>query len=356
MATIEKYTTKTGETRYMVRYRKPDHRQTKKRGFATKRDAEAYAATVEVQKLRVLRVADALGRIRVSQLADEWLDRKQIDFETVVAKSIATAWHAREAVLGRKRLTDIDVGAVEAWIAEMRREVVDVDQDGNRVVTKKAAGATVVLRAYGVLAGLLDAAVKARRLSSNPARHRRTCHASKPSDASASTIPRSRRSRPPRSIRRSSGSSHTPVFGGVKRSRCASSTWTSYASASRSPENAVQVEQVHHVGTPKSGEARVSAIPEFLVFGCALIDGRPPGALVFAGDNGGYLLRPKSERGWFDRAVIRSGVPTVTLHDLRHTAASLAISAGVNVKALQRDARARVGGHDSRRVFGPVRR
>ena len=36
MATIEKYTTKTGETRYMVRYRKPDHRQTKKRGFATK--------------------------------------------------------------------------------------------------------------------------------------------------------------------------------------------------------------------------------------------------------------------------------------------------------------------------------
>jgi integrase len=34
--------------------------------------------------------------------------------------------------------------------------------------------------------------------------------------------------------------------------------------------------------------------------------------------------------------VARSGVPRLTPHDLRHTAASLAISAGANVKAVQR--------------------
>ena len=154
----------------MVRYRKPDHRQTKKRGFATKRDAEAYAATVEVQKPPGP-TCRRRSVVSGSQLADEWLDRKQIDLKPSSYKSIATAWHVHvKPYWGRKRLTDIDVGAVEAWIAEMRREVVDVDQDGNRVVTKKAAGATVVPRAYGVPAGLLDAAVKARRLSSNPAR------------------------------------------------------------------------------------------------------------------------------------------------------------------------------------------
>ena len=40
MATIEKYQTRGGATLYRVRYRKPDRKQTQKRGFTTKRDAE----------------------------------------------------------------------------------------------------------------------------------------------------------------------------------------------------------------------------------------------------------------------------------------------------------------------------
>ena len=52
------------------------------------------------------------------------------------------------------RLSDIDLAEVESWIAAMRRK----------------SGATSVIRAYGVLAGILDDAVKARRLRANPAR------------------------------------------------------------------------------------------------------------------------------------------------------------------------------------------
>jgi len=40
--------------------------------------------------------------------------------------------------------------------------------------------------------------------------------------------------------------------------------------------------------------------------------------------------------GWFANAVASSGVPRTTPHDLRHTAASLAVSAGANVKAVQK--------------------
>ncbi|WP_246528063.1 tyrosine-type recombinase/integrase [Pseudarthrobacter albicanus] len=40
--------------------------------------------------------------------------------------------------------------------------------------------------------------------------------------------------------------------------------------------------------------------------------------------------------GWFAGAAKRSRVPRVTPHDLRHTAASFAVSAGANVKAVQR--------------------
>ena len=35
----------------MVRYRTPQQTQTKKRGFKTKRDAQEFAATVEVEKI-----------------------------------------------------------------------------------------------------------------------------------------------------------------------------------------------------------------------------------------------------------------------------------------------------------------
>jgi integrase len=45
---------------------------------------------------------------------------------------------------------------------------------------------------------------------------------------------------------------------------------------------------------------------------------------------------PHPESGWFAKAVITSGVPRVTPHDLTHTAASLAVSAGANVTAVQR--------------------
>jgi integrase len=41
-------------------------------------------------------------------------------------------------------------------------------------------------------------------------------------------------------------------------------------------------------------------------------------------------------RGWLAQAAAATGVPGLTPHELRHTAASLAISAGANVKAVQR--------------------
>lgn len=69
------------------------------------------------------------------------------------------------------------------------------------------------------------------------------------------------------------------------------------------------------------------------------------GDLVFAGRSGTYLPRPKSSGGWFAGAVKRAGVQTITPHDLRHTSASLAISTGVNVLALQR-----MLGHTSAKV------
>jgi integrase len=68
---------------------------------------------------------------------------------------LESAWRIHvEPHWGSARISDIDLAEVESWIATLRRK----------------SGATTVIRSYGVLAGILDDAVKARRLRANPAR------------------------------------------------------------------------------------------------------------------------------------------------------------------------------------------
>jgi integrase len=57
-------------------------------------------------------------------------------------------------------------------------------------------------------------------------------------------------------------------------------------------------------------------------------------ALVFPGRKGGEL--PLGEFRWvFDKAAAAVGLAGLVPHELRHTAASLAVSAGANIKVLQ---------------------
>lgn len=65
--------------------------------------------------------------------------------------------------------------------------------------------------------------------------------------------------------------------------------------------------------------------------------GKAPDDLVFAGVRGGGALRaPIFRHGAFDRAAEPIGIPGLHPHELRHTAASLAIAAGADVKVVQK--------------------
>jgi integrase len=55
--------------------------------------------------------------------------------------------------------------------------------------------------------------------------------------------------------------------------------------------------------------------------------------LVFTQETG-KLLRPDAVTALFTRLVKRTGLPRIRLHGLRHTHASLALSAGVDVKVV----------------------
>jgi integrase len=96
-----------------------------------------------------------------------------------------------------------------------------------------------------------------------------------------------------------------------------------------------------HVGTPKSHQRRSVPYPERLdplvEDACA---GKRPDGLLF-GNGITHMKMDSGDRGWFATAVrhareLDPSIPRLTPHDLRHTAASLAISAGANVKAIQR--------------------
>src|ERR1700751_3248876 len=92
MATISKYQSATGATLYRVRYRTPDNRQTDKRGFATKREAQDFANTIEVAKLRGEYVAASAGKTIIGELGSLWLARQQGHMKPSGYRSYDSAW------------------------------------------------------------------------------------------------------------------------------------------------------------------------------------------------------------------------------------------------------------------------
>lgn len=78
-------------------------------------------------------------------------------------------------------------------------------------------------------------------------------------------------------------------------------------------------------------------IPRSLVDELAVeLAGKTADDLVFTARRGGVLRNLNFRRDVFDQAATASGLDGLTPHELRHTAASLAVSAGANVKAVQR--------------------
>jgi integrase len=90
-------------------------------------------------------------------------------------------------------------------------------------------------------------------------------------------------------------------------------------------------------GTPKNHQHRSVPVPAFLVDLLAeVVHDAAPDDLVFTTWRGKPLRNLNFRRDVFDRAAEDAGLAGLTPHELRHTAASLAVSAGANVKAVQR--------------------
>jgi integrase len=102
-------------------------------------------------------------------------------------------------------------------------------------------------------------------------------------------------------------------------------------------ESVTEVDGVMVFGTLKSHQCRsvpvCRSLAEALAEAC---DGKASADLVFTAPRGGVLKLRNWRRRVFDPPLQAAGLAELTPHGLRHTAASLAVAAGANVKAVQR--------------------
>lgn len=328
LATVEPYATAAGK-RYRVRYRKPDHSQTTKRGFKTKKEAELFLASVELGKAAGTYIDPSSARINVGTLGLGWL-ASQTHLKPSSVAVVESAWRLHvEPAWGRVAVGDVRHSDVQEWIARLSSGV-----EGK----SKPKSPALVHRCYGVLAGILDAAVKDRRIPSNPARG-----VGLPRKVSREHVYLSHQQVD--RLAQAAGDHGTLIrvlaYTGLRWGEASGLRVGDVDFDKRRLSvsvNAVLVGGKVVLGTPKTHKRRAVPFPAFLTVPLSrACTGRQSSAVLFSDRTGSHLTTPTvRENSWFDKALREADLAPMTVHDLRHTAASLAVSAGANVKAVQR--------------------
>jgi integrase len=328
MATVERYRIKGGAERWRVRYRDPANLQTDKRGFETKAEADVFANKVEVDKVRGDYVSPKNAKITVGELGPEWLEGQRGYLAPSGYAVMETTWRVRvEPRWGGVALGAIKPSAVQRWVSGLCSEAAD-----------KAIAPATAKRAHYVLSSILADAVVDNLIARNP--------------AAKVKLPPTRRRRAVYltheqvdALAAAAGEHEALVlllaYTGLRWGEAVGlriGDLDMLRKRATIAENAVQSGGTIDVRTPKSHKQRTVPLPEFLLpYLSRQCEGKGRDEPLFGGDGaGGYLRRPHPVSGWFAKAVTEAGIPRITPHGLRHTAASLAVSAGANVKAVQK--------------------
>lgn len=337
MASVERRE-RDGRITWRAHWRDPDGKQ-RNRSFTRKVEAQRFLTGIEQSKLVGSYIDPGRATVTVGTLADQWLAGK-VNLKPTTQARYASALevHVRPR-WGGVPLAKVLHGDIQSWLADL--------------ATSGQSGASI-RKAHGVLSAVLALAVKDRRLPSNPAdgvdlpriaeRRRKYLTAAKVEQLAdaASALPSDR-------PRRSTDAAFVQyrlvvlvlAYCGLRWSELAALKVGRVDLMRRRLDVAEAVTEVNGArlvwGTPKTHEARSVPLPRFLVDDLARhMAGKAPGDLVFTSPDGEVMRNRNARRAWFDRAAAAIGEPGLTPHELRHTAASLAVSAGANVKAVQR--------------------
>jgi integrase len=339
MASIVSYRTKTGSLLYRVRYRKPGtNKSTDKSGFKRKKDAQDWAAIHAVEVLTGGYIDPAAGKTEVARLAPAWLAKKKMSLAPSYYDDVEGAWRNHvEPAWGTRKVNDIRKSDVQMWVTKMATD----EKDAAGEIVVKGKSATVVKRAAGVLRGILDDAMDSNMVAKNAAaglEYPQKSHKAHVYLTSEQLL----------SLAHECGTKALLILVlGLVGLRWGEAIGLRVKDVNlkrhrmRIRGSATQVRGEIDEGSTKGKKSRSVVFPKVLDKGLRkAMEGKGPEDLLFTGTLPGGFMRqvdgPRTRSNWFSSACDRAGIPRMTIHDLRHTAASLMVKSGANVKAVQR--------------------
>lgn len=312
--------------RYRAIYRGPDGRQHSK-SFVRKLDADRWIREQLGGIDQGLWVDPSAGGVTLAEWSARWLaglhdvkPKTRAGYESLLRSRVLP-------VFGDHQLRRITPPAVRAWIGSMVAEGVS---------------AARVRQARQVLHAMFEQAVDDRLVARNPTdrvkaptvRPRRQVFLTAP-EVARLAVAAEKRQEGARvlilllawsGIRWGEAVALTPKAVNVEKRRV------------RVSESVTEIGGRLVWGSPKTHEQRTVIVPRFVAQQLdSHMVGRDPKALMFCARQGGPLRVSNFRRDVWQSACEEAGMPEgLMVHDLRDTAASLMISAGASIKAVQR--------------------
>ncbi|WP_323098121.1 tyrosine-type recombinase/integrase [Intrasporangium sp. YIM S08009] len=306
--------------RWLARWRDPSGRQRKK-SFGRRVDADRFLAALMADLYRGTYIDPAAGKLLFAAYAETW------------SRGLA---HLKPSTADRYRDT-LRTHVLPQWGGWPIGRIAHSDVAGwvgDLATSGLSAGS--VRKIYLVASLVLDGAVQDGRIARNPAKGVR--------------LPRQVRREPrfltPEELARlvdAAGSHGLAIavlgltglrfgeFAALKVSRLDVERRRLTIS-----ESVTRVGSTMVFSTPKTHRTRSVPVPPALMPALlGMCQGKERDDLLFPAAMGGPIILNNWRRRVFDPACAAAGLVGVTPHDLRHTAASLAVRGGANVKAIQ---------------------
>ncbi len=292
------------------------------RHFARKIDAQQWLDSVTTSVRTGMYVDPKAGQMTVGEWAQRWFATKadlkattKRTYEGLMRTHILPDW-------ATVKLSDVTHEAVAAWTAGL---------------SGKGLSASTVRQTHRVLSLVLALAVKDGRLARNAADGVPLPRAAKADHVYLTHAQLA-------DLADAAGDARTVIlflgYTGVRYGEMAALRVRRLDLLRRRADIAEAVADVNGravFDTPKTHTRRAVPIPRSLIDElAALVAGKGPDDFVFSAQKGGVLHLRNFRRSTFDPAVRAARLDGLTPHALRHTAASLAIASGANVKVVQR--------------------
>ncbi|MGC5257121.1 tyrosine-type recombinase/integrase [Gordonia sp. DT218] len=166
MASVRKFTsTKDGKPIYKVKWRTPDGKHRTKGGFRTRKEADAYATTVEFNQRRGTTFDPKSGEVTFRAAAAAWLDSRH-DLKATTRRGYAYALAPAEDRQGDMGELGIDAVFGGYPLNAIKRERIS---EWVQALTEAGKKPSTVRHAYFLVRMVLAQAVVDGRLTANPA-------------------------------------------------------------------------------------------------------------------------------------------------------------------------------------------